>query len=117
LRIILPFERSRFRTTSVVDRGEEWGPRFDHLADVASKSGDLVVLDAVQKDDDLLYAETNSRIRQEAVTLARSLSGAPHRLVAVAIWEGHPRPGKDLTWEFLRDAQIEGFETRSVLTT
>ncbi|WP_316227183.1 MULTISPECIES: hypothetical protein [unclassified Bradyrhizobium] len=116
LRIVLPFERTRFRQTSVADRGEEWGWRFDRLVDLVSKSGELLVLDDGQKDDDLLYAAANSRIRQEAATLARSLPGAPHRLVAAAVWEGHPRSGNDLTWDFLQGAEREGFETRTVLT-
>jgi len=29
-RIVLPFSRERFRHTSVVDRGLEWGARFEH---------------------------------------------------------------------------------------
>jgi hypothetical protein len=116
-RIILPFERSRFRRTSVIDRGDEWGRRFDRLTDLAGKSGDLVVLNDAQKNNDLLYAEANSRIRQEAAMLARSLSGAPYRILAVAVWEGQPRSGNDLTWNFLRAAESEGLETRAVLTT
>src|SRR5438552_4042532 len=28
-RIVLPFEPGRFRTSSVVDRPGDWGPRFD----------------------------------------------------------------------------------------
>jgi hypothetical protein len=115
-RIVLPFERQRFRLKSVTDRGGEWGPRFDHLADLASESGDLLVLDEAQHDDDLLFALANSRIRQEAATLARTLSAPPYRIVAVAVWEGQPRPGNDLTWDFLRAAETEDFETRSVLT-
>jgi hypothetical protein len=115
-RIVLPFERPRFRSKSVTDRGEEWGPRFDHLADLASESDDLLVLDEAQQDDDLLFEAANSRIRQEAATLARTLSDPPHRLVAVAVWEGRRRPGNDLTWGFLRAAETEGFEARSVLT-
>ena len=116
VRIVLPFERSRFRHKSVTDRGEDWGKRFDRLADFASESGDLLVIDDEQKDDELLFAAANSQIRKEAVTLAYSLPDAPHRLVAVAVWEGHRRPGNDLTWDFLRAAETEGLETRSVLT-
>lgn len=116
LRIILPFERLRFRRTSVIDRGGDWGPRFDRLTDLASRSGDLLVLGGAQKNDDLLYVQANSRIRQEAAVLARSLSGAPHRILAVAVWEGQPRPGNDLTLNFLQAAESEGLETRLVST-
>jgi hypothetical protein len=116
LRIVLPFERARFRQTSVTDRGGDWGSRFDRLADLADKSADLVVRDCGQKDDDLRYAAANSRIRREAAMLARLLSDPGPRLLAVAVWEGQPRPGNDLTWDFLRDAEAEGFETRSILT-
>jgi hypothetical protein len=115
-RIVLPFERSRFRRTSVTDRGGDWGSRFDRLADLADKRGDLVVLNDGQKADDLLFAAANSQILKEAAMLARSLSDPCLRLIAVAVWEGQPRPGNDLTWDFLRDAEAEGFETRSILT-
>jgi uncharacterized protein (DUF2384 family) len=115
-RTVLPFELSRFRQTSVTDRGEEWGTRFDRVADLADKSGDLVVLDDEQEDDDWLFAVANSRIRKEAAMLARSLLDLGLRLLAAAVWEGQPRAGNDLTWNFLQAAEAEGFEIRSILT-
>jgi hypothetical protein len=115
-RVVLPFERLRFRSKSVVDRGEKWGPRFDRLADLASQSDDLLVLDDVNQNDDLLFVSANSRIRLEAAMLARTLSAPSLRLLAVAVWEGQPRPGDDFTWDFLRAAETEGVETRSILT-
>jgi hypothetical protein len=40
-RVILPFERRRFRETSVTDRPGDWGPLYDQ---VIGSGGDLVIL-------------------------------------------------------------------------
>jgi len=115
-RIVLPFERARFRRTSVTDRGGDWGPRFDRLTDLAENSGDLLLLNKEQEDEDRLFAAANSRIRKEAALLARSLPDHGPRLLAIVVWEGQPRPGNDLTGDFLRGAEAEGLETRSIST-
>jgi hypothetical protein len=75
-----------------------------------------VVLDDEQEDEDWLFAAANSRIRKEAAMLARSLPDPGPRLLAVAVWEGQPRPGNDLTGDFLRGAEAEGFESLSIST-
>src|SRR5262249_41504577 len=42
-RIILPFDCRKFRNTSVIDRGEDWGLIFDQLIELARREGNLVI--------------------------------------------------------------------------
>src|SRR4030095_8073400 len=41
-RVVLPFDRKRFREISVVDRPGEWGRLYDDVLDEVSSNGDLV---------------------------------------------------------------------------
>ena len=43
-RVILPFERRRFRETSVTDRPGEWGPLYDQVLDAVEAAGKLAGL-------------------------------------------------------------------------
>src|ERR1700683_4963453 len=64
-RVILPFERRRFRETSVTDRPGDWGPLYDRVLDEVEAAGDLVIL---QKGaDDEAYAAANHAILDEAI--------------------------------------------------
>src|ERR1017187_7580444 len=66
-RVILPFERKRFRETSVTDRPGEWGPLYDHVLNEVEAAGDLVILQDVP--DDEAYSTANRAILDEAVAL------------------------------------------------
>jgi hypothetical protein len=115
-RIVLPFSREKFRAASVVDRPGVWGSSFDYLVDLAEDKGDLVILEGGGSEADAAYAAANKLILHEAMMLAQAMPGAPHRLVAVIVWEGHSRPDNDLTDDF-RTAAIEaGFTLHVVLT-
>jgi hypothetical protein len=115
-RIVLPFSREKFRATSVVDRPGEWGASFDHLVDLAEENGDIVILEQ-NNDADAAYAAANKLILHEAKMLAQTMPGGPHRLVAVIVWEGQPRPDNDLTDDFKTAAIEAGFTLHVVLTT
>jgi hypothetical protein len=115
-RIVLPFSPDKFRATSVVDRPGDWGPGFDRLVAHAAAQGDLVVDERGENDGDAAYAEVTQLILDEAKALARTIAGGPHRLVAVVVWEGRPRPGNDLTDDFKTAAIAAGFALRVILT-
>lgn len=116
-RIVLPFPSARFRQTSVIDRGEEWGARYDVLTDDAKRHGDLVVLEPGSHDDDnAAYGAATTRIIQEALTLALSQATSAKPL-AIAIWDERPRETNDATKDFLDRASRAGFECQSVSTT
>jgi hypothetical protein len=114
-RIVLPFAPERFRASSVVDRPGEWGSAFDRLVAIAEREDELIIVG--QADGDTAYAASNQRIIEEAQLLSRRLSGGQHRLLAVVVWEGQPRPNNDLTDHFRTAAIKAGFEVEVVLTT
>jgi hypothetical protein len=110
-RVILPFERNRFRVTSVTDRPGDWGPLYDQVLDEVEAAGDLVIL---QKGaDDEAYAAANHAILDEAIALANAV----HKpVVAVLIWDGVPRGDHDLTDEFGVEARERGLAVVEVKT-
>lgn len=120
-RIVLPFEPSRFRETSVVDRPGRWGPAFDRLLELARHKGDLVVL--VLEDGTgegaTACADVNEVLFAEAERLARALdSPGSDRdpLVALIVWDGTPRGEDDITARFARAGRSRGLEISEILT-
>lgn len=97
-RIVLPFNRRRFKETSVVDRGGDWGDTFDATVDAALAAGDLVVMGLPESDE--AYARATAAILNEAGRLAR---GTP--VLAVAVWELESRGAGDHTQQFLMAAR------------
>jgi len=110
-RVILPFERRRFRETSVTDRPGEWGPLYDQVLDAVEAAGDLVILQNVS--DDEAYSAANRAILDEAVALARTAQKPP---IAVLIWDGVSRGVGDLTEEFGAEARRRGLAVTEVRT-
>jgi hypothetical protein len=108
-RIILPFERTRFRQTSVIDRPGNWEVLFDRIVSLVDDKGDLVVI-REEPSKKRAYQQANELIVQEA-------SAAPNaRRLAVLVWEGRPRLKDDLTAEFLRLANSAGLLVRTIPT-
>src|SRR6266536_498138 len=69
-RVVLPFDRVRFRETSVLDRPGDW--RFyDSLIDKVTSNNDLITL-AATSDDERAYEATNRAILDEAQALGRA---------------------------------------------
>jgi hypothetical protein len=112
-RILLPFERERFRATSVVDRGEDWGELYDSLLDQAEARGDVIVLEDEKGDDDAAYARATRRIIEEALGLARESGSAT---LAIAIWDEIPRAHGDATKDFVERATAAGMSVTSIRT-
>jgi len=110
-RVVLPFDRERFKTTSVLDRPGDWVTIFDTVIDQIDAAGELIVLG--ESDGDAAYAATNDAILDEAERLALA-AGAP--AAALLVWEGHSRPGNDLTEQFRASAARRHFEIWQVLT-
>jgi tetratricopeptide (TPR) repeat protein len=110
-RVVLPFARTRFRATSVTDRGEAWGPRFDRILEqVASR--DVVELGPVD-DDSQAYAAANSDILAEAVTWGAESGWHP---LALLVWNGFSRGATDVTNGFRKLAEHRKLEAISVST-
>ena len=115
-RVILPFSKVQFRSTSVTDRprADFWGSMFDRLIAKARGRGDLVELDRAVGDD-AAYSAANRAIVEEAKVLAQGSSQqtAP---IAMIVWNGAPRGSSDLTQEFADLAKAQGFTVIEVQT-
>jgi hypothetical protein len=110
-RVVLPFDRENFRSTSVTDRPGNWGALYDAVLDKVQGLGDLVILPPVPKEK--AYLETNHHIISEALVLSRTLQSP---VVAVQVWEGKSRGKGDITEEFGHHAQMQGLRVYEIMT-
>lgn len=110
--VVLPFEPSRFRETSVVDRPGNWGRYFDEEVARARLHGRLTILPASGDGDDA-YARTNVAILDAAEALAERLDLS---LLALLVWDGRSRGEGDLTEGFGRLAQARDVLVEEVRT-
>lgn len=111
-RVLLPFDHSTFRATSVTDRPGNWGPRFDTIIDAVSACGDLVEL-ALDPKQSGTYHEANAGIFREAEGLA---GGHEDDIAALVLWNGATRGTGDVTEAFLKDARRRGWPVTEIDT-
>ena len=110
-RIVLPFDRKKFRKTSVTDRGGDWGPLYDAMIAQVQENGDLLVIQPTA--DDQAYVETSHAIVEEALSLGRRLQ-LP--VTAAMAWDGKSRGEGDVTAEFGAYARRNGIRVVEVKT-
>jgi hypothetical protein len=111
-RVVIPFDRERFRTGSVVDRPGDWGALYDRILDEVGARGDLVVMRDLPHGD-AAYAAVNRAILDEAQAIARS-ARAP--LGVVLVWDGTAHGAGDLTDAFGEAARQRGLRVFEVST-
>jgi len=111
-RVILPFDRVRFRATSVTDRPGDWGPVYDRLIDKVASSKDLIVCPE-SAEDAPAFSTVNRLILNEAETLAHAVHHLP---IVVLVWDLQARGDDDLTKSFGDDARQRGMQVLSVST-
>jgi hypothetical protein len=111
-RVVLPFERVRFRETSVADRPGDWTQRYDTALDEIERHRDLIVLGYEQTDPNA-YARTNAAIVDEALRISRQEKKFAQALV---VWDGKSRGAEDVTAHFLEEARAKGMPVLEVLT-
>jgi hypothetical protein len=123
-RMVLPFDRSRFRARSVADAEYEcdWGQLFDRIADEVEDRGGLIVLSGDDgRGSHDAYATANRAILDEAQRLA-CVAGADTGddcaagVIAVLVWDGQSRGEGDSTDSFRREAESRHIPIRSVST-
>ena len=110
-RVVLPFTRDEFRATSVADRGEEWGQRFDAILDHLP-AADILQMN-LAKGDDQAYATVNAKILDEATTWGAEMQ---RPLLAMVVWNGFTRGATDLTDGFRKLALERKIDTISIPT-
>jgi hypothetical protein len=89
-KVVLPFDRKRFREASVVDRPGDWAGLYDQIIDQVEAAGDLVI--APDNLNEGPYSATNRRILDEAILLGQQLYKP---VAAMLIWEGASRGSDD----------------------
>jgi len=110
-RVVLPFDRRRFRETSVIDRPGDWGPVYDQVLNEVESAGELRFLD--KAPDKGVYLAANAAILDEAVSLAEQLRDS---VGAVLVWDGQSRGDHDSTKEFGAEARKRGIAILEVST-
>lgn len=110
---MLPFGKATFRDSSVVDRGGDWGERYDRIIAAVEASGDLVEF-AHDKEDEQTYFTGNLDILDQAQSLARELKTDA---VALVVWNGESRGADDVTGHFKQQAQAREMGVAEIMTT
>jgi hypothetical protein len=111
-RVVIPFDREKFRATSVTDRPGDWGAAYDQVLDEVAAKGDLLVLD-MQPDDNECYLRTNEVILEEATALSKDL-GEPAS--AVLLWNQSSRGEDDTTARFGESARKRSLPVLEIST-
>lgn len=120
-RVVLPFGRKRFRSTSVADRPGDWGRLFDRICAEVYHSKDLIVLHAASINHKS-YERANQIILKEALSLGLGVASGkdestrPEGVIALIVWDGAPRSESDLTAAFMKAAQSKGLQVLQVST-
>jgi hypothetical protein len=109
--VVLPFDRVRFRETSVVDRPGDWGALFDAVVRDVEAAGALTELS--HRAEGTGYVAANVAMLDHAARIAVSME-LP--LVAVIAWDGTPRDGGDVTLAFRDEARRRGLEVIELST-
>ena len=99
--IILPFEREKFRKTSVTDRPDDWGKLFDEVCNEGERKGNLIVLEGFEDDEEKAY----SAVTKEILKRAKKLQSKDEKVLAVAVWEGEAKDESDETASFIEQAK------------
>jgi hypothetical protein len=111
-RIVLPFDREKFRESSVVDRPGDWGQLYDGIMGEVGATGDIVIVNV--KDGEDAFRATCREILDEATAIGKER----HQDVgAVMVWDGNVRETPDYTAEFGEEARAQGMSVFEVSTT
>jgi hypothetical protein len=112
--VILPHDQRAFRARSVVDRGEEWGPRFDRVMRETAEAGGLQILN-LSGEEEARYRATNDAVVAHAIEVAAASPG-DWQARAVVAWDGRARDDRDITAHFKRAALARGLPVDEVST-
>ncbi len=112
-KMVLPFDPTTFRSSSVVDRPGDWGKIFDAVYSELKSHSDVVQLNYNKEDDDV-YEKTNFDILDTADLVAEKLNDK--QKVAIVIWEGSSKSEGDTTDHFRREAEKRGYMIKEIIT-
>jgi hypothetical protein len=112
-RIILPYDKKSFRSSSVADRNSDWGERFDRIVAEVESHGDLVEY-FYDKDQEDAYYAANHDILDEAEEVALA---SKQELTALVVWDGESQGEADVTGHFLDEAKRRDLSVTEIMTT
>ena len=112
--IILPFEREKFRTTSVIDRPGNWGDLFDRICDEVEREENLIVLENSGNDEEKAYSAVTTEILNQAESLKENHEN--EEILVVVVWEGKAKDEKDETAAFAEKAGLRNLRLEQILT-
>jgi tetratricopeptide (TPR) repeat protein len=101
--IVLPFAASRFRETSVADRGASWTERYDRVLLVVRQRAECKLIEFAEAPDDAGYRAGNQHLIDHAMGIAGS-----DGVLALAV---RPSPGRgepSMTDDFAEAARLRG---------
>lgn len=110
--IILPFNREKFRATSVARRPGAWDKIFDEICDESEREGNVIVLEGLEDDEEKAYSAATT----ELLKRAESLRSKKEKILAVAVWEGTRKSETDETASFIEKARTRNI-TVAVIST
>jgi len=112
--IILPFERGKFRKTSVTDRPGDWGELFDEICDEVEEKGNLIVLEGFENNEEKAYSAVTTEILNRAEFLQKT--GGDEEILAVVVWKGKPKNETDETAAFAKEARLRNIAVKEIAT-
>ena len=97
VKIVLPYDPTRFLTSSVIDRPGDWGPMFWKAISYAKTSAGLVILNGSE----------GAQVAYDAVTAELFVGYRADALwtIAIAVWDGECRGDDDATCDFISHAK------------
>lgn len=109
-RIVLPYNESIFRKTSVVDRPGNWGPVFDSAIAAAHAHDNLMVVGSSEGEE--AYIRANEVLLDEGIRLAST--SAQDGCLAVVVWDGLRRGDDDVTGHFIDQATLRSIPLSTI---
>lgn len=119
-RVILPFDRGRFRHTSVTDRPGNWGRLYDRILGALDAS-DLIVLEHGMEGEAAYRAAADAVLDHAAVLASGRVpedrdGSRSNQVIALIVWDGRIRDAGDLTVRFRDEAVRRSFAVDQLST-
>ena len=109
--VVLPFDTTAFRKSSVTDRPGEWGTLYDRL--INNSMNNLIIL-KYDPQDPKAYEGTNLELLNAAEKISSGYENPD--LAVLIVWEGKPKDKDDLTFGLKAEAMRRSLETKEINT-
>lgn len=115
-RVVLPFDRERFRALSVTDRPGNWGPRYDTICDEVAAAGGLTVL-SYDPREEISFKYAGDDILALVLRWAGTQGGGlVDQAAVILVWDRVARSPDDITAQFGNTARAQGLRVIQIST-